>query len=241
MIRFEALSCRLGGVQILEDLSFSLEPGQTLGLIGPGGAGKSVVLKLICGLLRPSAGRLLLDGQDLMQVSGARLMALRAQIGMIFQNNALFDHLSVRENIAFPLRRLGSCSEEEILKRLRRRLEQVQLPNIEDLLPGELSGGMKKRVCLARATIHEPRVMLCDDPTAGLDPVTTRRIFRLLKRLQAENQATAIIVSHELEYLMEICDQLLMLDQGRLLFWGPPEAVTQASARVRQFVTGEGI
>ena len=168
-------------------------------------------------------------------------MAQRAQIGMIFQNNALFDHLNVRENIAFPLRRLGSYSEEEILRRLRRRLKQVQLPDVEELLPGELSGGMKKRICLARATIHEPSLMLCDDPTAGLDPVTTRRIFHLLKRLQAENQATAIIVSHELEYLMEICDQLLMLDQGRVLFWGPPEAVAEAPERVRQFVTGEEI
>ncbi len=241
MIRFEALGCRLGGVQILEDLSFSLESRQTLGLIGPGGVGKSVILKLICGLLRPNAGKLLLNGQDLTQISGEQLMAQRAQIGMIFQNNALFDHLNVRENIAFPLRRLGSYSEEEILRRLRRRLKQVQLPDVEELLPGELSGGMKKRICLARATIHEPSLMLCDDPTAGLDPVTTRRIFHLLKRLQAENQATAIIVSHELEYLMEICDQLLMLDQGRVLFWGPPEAVAEAPERVRQFVTGEEI
>jgi len=241
LIRFEALGCRLGGVQILEDLSFSLESRQTLGLIGPGGVGKSVILKLICGLLRPNAGKLLLNGQDLTQISGEQLMAQRAQIGMIFQNNALFDHLNVRENIAFPLRRLGSYSEEEILRRLRRRLKQVQLPDVEELLPGELSGGMKKRICLARATIHEPSLMLCDDPTAGLDPVTTRRIFHLLKRLQAENQATAIIVSHELEYLMEICDQLLMLDQGRVLFWGPPEAVAEAPERVRQFVTGEEI
>lgn len=240
MIRLEHVTKRFGGATVLDDVTLTVPTGGTLGLIGAGGAGKSLVLKLVCGLLRPDGGRVFIDDDEVSALSETALMRVRGRIGMIFQNYALFDYLTVGDNIGFPLARLGTVSADEVRARVRRRLEQVHLPGIEAMLPGELSGGMKKRVCLARATVHDPPVMLCDDPTAGLDPVTTNRIFALLKRLQSENGATAIIVSHEVDYLRPICDAFAMLEQGRLVFWGSyAEALASPLASVRAFVAGE--
>ncbi|MCA9541991.1 MAG: ATP-binding cassette domain-containing protein [Myxococcales bacterium] len=238
MIQLESVTKRFGAATVLHDVSLQVPAGQTLGLIGAGGAGKSLILKLICGLVRPDKGRVFLDGVEVSALDETRLMALRGRIGMVFQNYALFDYLSVGENIAFPLRRLRDRPEAAIIDKVRTRLRQVHLPDIENLLPAELSGGMKKRVCLARATVHDPPIMLCDDPTAGLDPVTTNRIFALLKRLQAENRATAIIVSHETAYLRPICDAIALLDRGRLVFAGPTDDALR-HPEVRAFMEGE--
>lgn len=242
IIELEGVSRSFGGVAALCDISFTVRRGGTLGIIGTGGAGKSLILKLICGLDRPSSGRVVVDGVPVHSAKETALMPLRSRIGMIFQNYALFDDLNVGRNIGFPLERLGRFSDAEIQARVAERLAQVNLPGIEAKLPSALSGGMKKRICLARATVHNPPIMLCDDPTAGLDPVTTNRIFRLLKTLQKQNEATAIIVSHEVGYLTPICDRFLMLDQGRVIYDGPAAAAAECSdLRVRQFVTGEGI
>jgi len=219
MIRLDGVSKRFGRIEALRDITLSVPRGGTLGVIGAGGAGKSLVLKLICGLIRPDEGAVWLDGTEISALSETALMDARGTIGMIFQNYALFEHLTVAENIGFPLDRMGRPSGE-VAERVQRRLDQVHLPDIGPRRPSELSGGMKKRVCLARATVHDPPVMLCDDPTAGLDPVTTNRIFRLLKDLQHQNDATAIIVSHETDYLHPICDAIALLDRGRLVFWG---------------------
>ncbi len=217
-------------------MSLAVPTGSTLGLVGPGGAGKSLLLKLVCGLVRPSSGRVFVDDDEVTALGEAALMRVRARVGMVFQNYALFEHLTVAENVAFPLERLGGVEGPEIVRRVRERLEQVHLPGIEGRLPRELSGGMKKRVCLARATIHDPPILLCDDPTAGLDPVTTNRIFRLLKQLQAETGATAIVVSHEVGYLEPLCDALALLDGGRLLFHGAPDAAAAAAPEIREFL-----
>lgn len=242
MIRVEGVSKTFEGVPVLSGVSFEVPTGGTLALVGPGGAGKSLLLKLICGLLRPDAGRIFVDDDEVTALSETELMRVRGRIGMVFQNYALFDFMDVGANVGFPLARLGTIPPDEIRRRVARRLEQVHLPGIEGLLPAELSGGMKKRVCLARATIHDPPIMLCDDPTAGLDPVTTNRIFGLLKQLQADNRATAIIVSHEVGYLRPICDQFVMLDRGRVVFRGPfDEALRRGSSEARQFLTGEGV
>lgn len=238
MIKLQGVRCTLAGKVVLDEIDFNVAPGETLGLIGAGGAGKTLILKLICGLLRPSAGRVIFDGQDLSDLDEVALMRLRGRVGMIFQNNALFDFMTVGENVGFPLARLGDVAPEAIERKVRQRLEHVTLPHAYDQLPQSLSGGMKKRVCLARATIHEPEVMLCDDPTAGLDPVTTNRIFKLLKDIQAENQATALIVSHEVEDLQRICDKLLMLVEGRQRFWGTVEEALRGPKQVRDFLTG---
>lgn len=242
MIRVEGVSHHFGGVQVLHDVSFTVPTGGTLGLIGAGGAGKSLILKLICGLIRPTAGRVFVDEDEVTALREAQLMRVRARLGMIFQNYALFDFMNVGENVGFPLVQRGDVAPEAIRARVARRLEQVSLPGIEGRLPGELSGGMKKRVSIARATIHDPPIMLCDDPTAGLDPVTTNRIFALLKALQRENDATAIVVSHEVGYLRPICDCFVMLDHGHVIFSGTAEAaLTDSLPTVRQFMTGEGI
>lgn len=233
---------RFGRNTVLEDVSFSVPTRGTLGLIGAGGAGKSLVLKLICGLLRPTAGRIVVDDDEVTALSETELMRVRGRIGMIFQNYALFDFLNVGDNIAFPLVQQGGLDAETIRARVTRRLMQVSLAGIESRMPSDLSGGMKKRVCLARAIIHDPPIMLCDDPTAGLDPVTTNRIFLLLHALQQENEATAIIVSHEVGYLRPICDTFVMLDRGRVIFAGTAEeGLAHADPRVRQFLSGEGV
>ena len=242
MIRLRGVGKSFGRAPVLSGVALHVPAGSTLGLIGPGDAGKSLILKMICGLVRPDEGQVEVDGQDLTSLTEPQLMAVRGRIGMVFQNYALFDYLDVAGNIGFPLRQLGELPREAIEAKVRARLSEVHLPGIERLMPGELSGGMKKRVCLARATIHDPPIMLCDDPTAGLDPVTTNRIFGLLKRLQQANAATAIIVSHEVAYLLPLCDQVAVLDGGRLLFVGTPAQAAACEAPVvRQLVTGEGI
>ncbi len=276
VIRLEGVCKSFGGVPVLHDISFEVAPGETLGLIGAGGAGKTLILKLICGLIEPDAGHIWVEGTEINRLSEAQRMTVRTRIGMIFQNYALFDFLSVGENIAFPLRQRGRApadvaaravvtqsapareptsaaerrgnpsdsltfSAAEIAARVTRRLAQVHLPGIEHKLPSELSGGMKKRVCLARATIHDPPIMLCDDPTAGLDPVTTQRIFALLMQLRAENTATALVVSHEVDALRGICDRFAMLEAGRLIFQGTADEAAHGPAAVRRFMLGEGI
>jgi phospholipid/cholesterol/gamma-HCH transport system ATP-binding protein len=240
VIRCEGITLRFGRTTVLEDVSFEVPTGSTLGLIGAGGAGKSCVLKLICGLIRPQAGRIFVDDQEVTALDETALMAVRGRIGMIFQNYALFDFLNVGDNIAFPLVQQGGLDPETIRSRVARRLAQVSLPGIEARMPSDLSGGMKKRVCLARAIVHDPPIMLCDDPTAGLDPVTTNRIFLLLKQLQDENSATALIVSHEVGYLRPLCDRFVMLEHGRVIFRGTSdEGLGHADPRVRQFLSGE--
>lgn len=242
MIRLEHVTKRFGRATVLDDVSLTIPPRGTLGVIGEGGAGKSLILKLICGLIDPDEGRVIVDGQVMSDLPETARMAIRGRIGMIFQNYALFDALTVAANIGFPLAQTGAVDRAEIGRRVERRLEQVHLPGIGSRMPGQLSGGMKKRVCLARATIHDPPIMLCDDPTAGLDPVTTNRIFRLLKDLQAENRATAVIVSHEVEYLKPICDRFAMLERGKLVFEGTAaEGERSPLPAVRRFMTGEGI
>lgn len=240
MIRLEHVTKRFDGVTVLDDVSLEVRQGGTLALIGEGGAGKSLILKLICGLIEPDEGRVIVDGQPISALSERARMPIRARIGMIFQNYALFDYLTVAQNIGFPLKQVGTPAAE-VARRVQRRLDQVHLPDIGERMPGELSGGMKKRVCLARATVHDPPIMLCDDPTAGLDPVTTNRIFRLLKTLQAENDATAVIASHEVDYLKPICDRFAMFERGKLVFEGTAAEGAQAGPAVRRFMTGEGI
>jgi len=236
VIRLDRVTLVRDGTRLLEDVSFTVPTGHALALVGAGGAGKSLILKLICGLLRPDAGRVFVDDDEVSALDERQLMAARRRIGMVFQNYALFDFVDVGENVAFPLRQWGELSAADIEARVARRLAQVNLTDAARKPTSALSGGMKKRVCLARATVHDPPVMLCDDPTAGLDPVTTNRIFALLAQLRAENAATAIIVSHEVEALRRACDRVVLLERGRVVYDGAMiDAAQSDNAGLRAF------
>ncbi|HVK70490.1 MAG TPA: ATP-binding cassette domain-containing protein [Polyangium sp.] len=239
LIRIEDITKSFGARTVLRGVNLSIPRGCLYGLIGPGAAGKSVLLKLITGLYRPDAGRILVEGEDVHKMSDLELQKFRLRFGMLFQNNALFDYMTVGENIAFPLRRLFNLHDEEITERVAERLRVVSLPGFEDRLPAGLSGGQKKRVGVARATITKAEIVLYDEPAAGLDPVTSQRIFELLRDEQRAAGATVVMVSSDLDRLLTVTDRIGMLYRGRLVFDGTTEeAKTSEDPYVRQFVHG---
>ena len=224
---------------VLRDVSLEVPPGCLYGLIGPGASGKSVLLKILAGLAKPDAGSVLVDGEDITRVSDLTLQQVRLKIGMLFQNNALFDHMTVADNIAFPLRRLYNLPEGEIAARVSERLQCVSLPGFETRMPAGLSGGQKKRVGVARATVTRAPIVLYDEPAAGLDPVTSQKIFELLREEQRASKATVLMVSSDLDRLLTVTDRVGMLYRGELIFDGTTEEAQQsAEPRVRQFVHG---
>jgi len=233
-IRCEGLGKRFDGTWVLRDVNLEVRRGEVLGLIGPGGHGKSVLLKCLAGLLSPDAGRVLVDGEDLARLGPLGLARVREQYGYVFQNYALFDFMTVRDNVAFPLVQQAHLSAEEIDGRVASRLSEVGLGHALDLLPRELSGGMKKRVGLARATVGEPAILLYDDPSAGLDPVTSSKIFQLIARMHRADAAT-VVVSHDIDRMRAVCDRYVMLDHGQLVFDGPEDALGGAPDTVRAF------
>lgn len=224
---------------VVRDVSLTVPEGSLYGLIGPGAAGKSVLLKLVVGLVRPEAGTIAVGGADVTRMNELELSALRLRFGMLFQNNALFDYLTVTENIAFPLRRLGSLGEDAIQERVAERLARVALSGFGDRLPGGLSGGQKKRVGVARATVTAAPIVLYDEPTAGLDPVTSQKIFELLRAEQRAAKSTVLMVSSDLDRLLTVTDRVGMMVRGELIFDGTTEeARTTEEPRVKQFVHG---
>lgn len=223
----------------LRNVSFTVPRACLYGLIGPGAAGKSILLKMVTGLMRPDVGRILVENEDVTSASDLELQKMRLKFGMLFQNNALFDHLTVGDNIAFPLRRLTSLGDQEIQARVAERLRCVALTGFEDRLPAGLSGGQKKRVGVARATITQANIVLYDEPAAGLDPVTSQKIFEMLREEQRTAQATVIMVSSDLDRLLTVTDRVGMLYKGELIFDGTTrEAQESTEPRVRQFVHG---
>ena len=224
---------------VLRNVNLEVPTGALYGLIGPGAAGKSVLLKIAAGLLRPEAGKVVIGDVDLTAQGELGLQKARQRIGMLFQNNALFDHMSVADNIAFPLRRLHAPPEEEVRARVEERLACVSMSGFGDRMPPGLSGGQKKRVGVARATITHAPVVLYDEPAAGLDPVTSQKIFDLLRREQQAAGATVLMVSSDLDRLLTVTDRVGMLLGGELLFDGTTdEARASTEPRVRQFVHG---
>jgi phospholipid/cholesterol/gamma-HCH transport system ATP-binding protein len=239
MISVEGLSKSFGGMPVLRGVHLTVPTGCLYGLIGPGAAGKSVLLKMLTGLLRPDAGRVIIDEKDVHQLSDLELQTFRLKFGMLFQNNALFDYMTVGENIAFPLRRLFNLPEEEVQRRIAERLRVVSLPGFEDRLPAGLSGGQKKRVGVARAPVSRAEIVLYDEPAAGRDPLTSQRIFELLRAEQRAAGATVIMVSSDLDRLLTVTDRVGMLHKGRLIFDGTTaEAQSSTDPYVRQFVHG---
>lgn len=225
---------------VLRGVDLSVPRGCLYGLIGPGAAGKSTLLKCLVGLVRADAGTVRIGDEPVTDLDEIALQRVRARVGMLFQNYALFDWLTVKENIAFPLRRLGVRDEDEIARRVRDRLAAVSLPGFEDRAVSGLSGGQKKRVGVARATVTRAEVVLYDEPAAGLDPVTSQKIFDLLRREQRESGATVVMVSSDIDRLLPVCDRVGMMHRGRLIFDGSvDEARASTHPAVRQFVHGE--
>jgi phospholipid/cholesterol/gamma-HCH transport system ATP-binding protein len=226
------------GRPILRGINLEIPRGCLYGLIGPGASGKSVLLKCLAGLLRAQSGEVRVLDQDVMKLDELGLSALRQRMGMLFQNNALFDFMTVAENIGFPLRQRGAA-DERIQERVRERLARVGLSGFEERLPSRLSGGQKKRVGVARATVAAAELVLYDEPAAGLDPVTSQRIFDLLRAEQRAAGATVVMVSSDLDRLLPVTDRVGVLLDGKLAFDGTVEAARQSdNAAVRQFVTG---
>ncbi len=244
MIRVSGLSKSVhqsGGGQraILRDVSLTVPTGCLYGLIGPGASGKSVLLKLIAGLMRPDHGSVHVGDDCVTEASELRLQEIRKRIGMLFQNNALFDHLTVFDNIAFPLRRLYAPPDDEVRGRVAERLTCVSLGGFEERMPAGLSGGQKKRVGVARATVTRAPFVLYDEPAAGLDPVTSQKIFELLRAEQRASGATVVMVSSDLDRLLTVTDRIGMMYRGELLFDGTTEEARGCDEpRVRQFVHG---
>jgi phospholipid/cholesterol/gamma-HCH transport system ATP-binding protein len=223
---------------VLRHINLEIPAGCLYGLIGPGASGKSVLLKSLAGLVRPRSGEVWVLGSEVTKLDELGLSALRQRMGMLFQNNALFDFMTVAENIAFPLRQRGA-TDEAIAARVGERLARVGLSGFEERLPARLSGGQKKRVGVARATVAAAEVVLYDEPAAGLDPVTSQRIFDLLRAEQRAAGATVVMVSSDLDRLLPVTDRIGVLLDGKLAFDGTVEdARNSADEAVRQFVTG---
>jgi phospholipid/cholesterol/gamma-HCH transport system ATP-binding protein len=241
MIRVEDLHKSFGGVEVLKGISFDLNQGEILALIGRSGYGKSVLLKHVAGLMKPDQGRVLVDNQEVAQLRGKGLLHMRARLGFLFQSGALFDSMTIFDNVAFPLREKTKLSEEEIRRKVLYELEQVALIGSEGKHPSQVSGGMVKRASLARALIQEPEIMLFDEPTTGLDPITGRSILNLIESCHTRLRFTGIIVTHEIPKVFEIVDKVAMLDGGVVAFYGTPEEILLSDDPVvRPLVFGGG-
>jgi phospholipid/cholesterol/gamma-HCH transport system ATP-binding protein len=217
VIRFESVHKAFGRQIVFRNLSLDIRRGEIIALIGGSGCGKSVLLKLILGLLRCDKGGVLIDGEDISQYSEQQLMPIRRKVGMVFQNGALFDSLNVFDNIAYPLRERGQHSDAAIKVRVAEVLDMVGLPGIERKMPAELSGGMRKRVSLARAVAEVPQVVLYDEPTTGLDPVNVRRISELIVHLRDRLDTTSIVVTHDLASAYMVSDRMAMIADGHVI------------------------
>lgn len=224
---------------LLRGINLHLAPGTVWGLIGPATSGKSVLLKLIAGLLAPDAGEIKIGSVSLVEQTESQLQEVRRRIGMLFQNNALFDFLTVLENVAFPLIRAGA-NQSEAEQHAAQRLRSVGLAGSEHKYPSQLSGGMRKRVGIARASISHPEIVIYDEPTAGLDPVTTQKIYDLMAADQQASKSTVLVVSSDVEGLRHFASRLALLYQGQLLFDGDSSQIADSdNPIVRQFVRGE--
>jgi phospholipid/cholesterol/gamma-HCH transport system ATP-binding protein len=239
MIELKNLRKFFGSQLVLNDLNLEIAAGQITAIIGPSGEGKSVLLKHMIGLLRPDSGSVLVEGVDLSSLSRGGRNRVREKFGMLFQNAALFDSLTVFENVAFPLQEKTRLSDAEIALRVRDALFNVGLAGVDEKYPDQLSGGMKKRVGLARALLMDPRIVLFDEPTTGLDPVICRAIHQLIKDTHARFGYTAVVVSHEIPEIFDIADRVAVLYRGTIIESGTPQQIQSSDDPVvRQFISG---
>ncbi|MFH1351211.1 MAG: ABC transporter ATP-binding protein [Pseudomonadota bacterium] len=239
MIRIEELYKSFDGNEVLRGVSFEVKRGEIVALIGRSGYGKSVFLKHIAGLMRPDRGRILVEGNDINRLRGKALLKFRTRMGFLFQSGALFDSMTIYENVAFPLKEKTGLSEKEIQERALYELEQVGLTGAESKYPSQVSGGMIKRAALARELVGEPEIMLFDEPTTGLDPIIGSTILNLIDSCHKRLQFTGLIVTHEIPKVFSIVNRVAMLHEGKMIFMGSPEEIMcSENPVVQQFITG---
>src|SRR5580700_1522957 len=234
MVAVLGLEKRIGRQEILRGVDLDVAVGETLAIIGRSGAGKSVLLKHLIGLMRPDTGEIWIEGQNIIGMSERALATIRQKVGILFQGAALFDSMTVAENIAFPLREAGERDPKVLRKRVSEMLEVMELSGEEEKMPVNLSGGMKKRVGLARSIIRQPSCILYDEPTSGLDPVVSDSINRLIRRLQQRLGVTSIVVTHDMKNAFDVADQIAYLHEGRIYFHGTPDELRQSTDKLLQ-------
>jgi phospholipid/cholesterol/gamma-HCH transport system ATP-binding protein len=240
VIRVQGLFKRFGEQAVLRGLDLDIATGEIMVVIGRSGGGKSVLLKHLIGLLRPDAGAVIVDGTDITRLRGGDLDRVRERYGVVFQGGALFDSMSVSDNVAFPLREKSRLGAAEIRGRVDEKLQQVGLTGMGHKDPAEISGGMRKRVAIARALVTEPEIVFFDEPTTGLDPILVNTIHHLILELHRKFRFTAIMVSHEIPEIFEIADRVAMLHEGAIVEVGPPDAVrASTNPVVQQFIRGD--
>jgi phospholipid/cholesterol/gamma-HCH transport system ATP-binding protein len=236
-IAFENVCKSFGSLDVLKDISFYVLPGETLCIIGRSGVGKSVSLQHIMGFLKPDSGRILVAGENITDFTEEQMQAVRRKVTMVFQNGALFDSLTVGENVAFPLREGRGLSEDQIQQIVRGLLEMVGVAEMIDLLPSDLSTGMKRSVAIARALAAEPEAILYDEPTTMVDPLIARLLGNLIQKLKKQLHLTSIVVTHDMRFAERLADRVLFLHQGRAEFFGTVDQMKQTDDPVlRQFL-----
>ena len=239
LYEIRGLTKRYGDRLVLDDLDFDIHRGECLVILGRSGTGKSVTLRQLNGLEKPEAGTVTFDGTDLTRLEERELYPFRRRIAMLFQSGALFDSMNVFDNVAFPLREHSGKAETEIAETVRHKLAQVGLKEIEDKMPSDLSGGMKKRVALARSLVLEPEVMLFDEPTTGLDPITSATIGKLMSSIQKQLGVTSVVVTHDIPLARRVGDRIALLVEGKLAFLGDwHEAESSKSSQLADFLAG---
>ena len=239
-VRLDRVTKSFGSRKVLDELTFEVPPNSGFIILGRSGTGKSVTLRHIIGLVRPDEGRVFVEDEEISALEGRRLAEVRKKIGFLFQNSALFDSIPVWENVAFPLRRHTNLSESEIRQRAREKLAAVGLENDFNKMPGDLSGGMRKRAGLARAMALDPRILLVDEPSAGLDPITAGEIDDLLLSLKQDRGTTIVVVTHSIPSAKRLGDQLLVLHEGRIIARGTATELDESSHElVRAFMRSE--
>ena len=239
MIAVRSLAKKIGQQQILRGVDLEVATGETLAIIGRSGGGKSVLLKHLVGLKAPDAGEIWIDGQNIIGMSERQLGTIRVKVGILFQGGALFDSMTVEENIAFPLREAGERDREVLNAKVKEMLEVMEMEGEEEKMPESLSGGMKKRVGLARSIIRRPSCVLYDEPTSGLDPVVADSINRLIRRLQQRLGVTSIVVTHDMKSAFDVADRIAYLHEGRIYFQGTTTDLQQSTdPLIQDFMLG---
>ncbi len=240
LIKVRKLKIAFGDKVVLNEIDFDIYAGETLAIIGPSGTGKSTVVKVLTGLLQPTAGSVLIGGLETSGYTQEQWDKLREHMGVVFQYSALFDFLTVGENVAFGLRRHFKLTEESVRQKVSELLEMVGLPGTEQMLPSELSGGMKKRVGLARALAMQPKIVFYDEPTSGLDPVMTMTISRLIRKTQKQLGVTSLLVTHDMESVFFTADRIAMLHEGKIVAVGTVDEIKHSTNPVVQaFINGQ--
>jgi phospholipid/cholesterol/gamma-HCH transport system ATP-binding protein len=238
IIDFEHVSISFDGRPVLEDVSFSVDRGKTLCILGRSGVGKSVALRILMGFLKPDSGSVFVEGQEITSLGEDGMRAIRQRITMVFQNGALFDSLSVRENVAFPLRERGGLAEDQVQQIVERLIGMVGAEDVEDVLPASLSTGRRRAVAIARALASQPEVVLYDEPTTMVDPIIARRLGGIIQRLKRQLGFTSIVVTHDMRFAERLADTVLFLHEGRASFFGPLAGFLASPDRnIQQFLT----